>query len=281
MSGAVWFRAGLVALLLVFAAVITPAAAQELVRSEDAVVALFSLQTELTVELRVLARVESRLEQNRRDRDEARRRITQLSRELDELFDVYRAAKGPTGGGQRGQNARDIEAQIERKERDLYAAEEGASAIQDQGRRLRDQIRTMRERMSFLSQQIDTLRASLPTERESVTGVWDIVLLPSGDRGVFALFQTGTMVTGQYVLDGPFQGSLEGTLVDRNLFIQRIDSRLGRSMDLRAFLSPDGQALRGTWENHDLANGQTRTGSWSARRRQPDGSSDDAETAEP
>ncbi len=47
---------------------------QELVRSQDAVVALFSLQTELAVDLRVLNRLEQRLNQNRRDRNESQYR---------------------------------------------------------------------------------------------------------------------------------------------------------------------------------------------------------------
>jgi len=257
-----------------------PAAGQELVRSEDAVVALFSLQTELAVDLKVLERIEQRLETNRRDRDAERARVSQLSRELDELFDEYRAARGSGRDGQSA-GARDIEAQIEQKERELGAAELSSLAISDQGRRLRDEIRTMRERLAILSRQIETLQASLPTDSESVTGVWEITLLPSGDRGVFALFQTGTIVTGQYVLDGPFRGSLEGTLIDRTLFLQRIDARLGRSMDLSASLSPDGQTIRGTWENHDLANGQTRTGSWAGKRRLPEDRAEDSESGEP
>ena len=257
------------------------ATGQELVRAQDAVVALFSLQTELAVDSRVLKRLEQRLDRNRRDRNEARGRIAQVSRELDELFDQYRATRDPRASAQQPASARDIEAQVEIKERALLSEEERAAAIQNQGRRLRDEIRTLRERMYLRSEQIEALRSSLPTQNESVTGVWDVALLPSGDRGVFALFQTGTIVTGQYVLDGAFQGSLEGTLIDRKLFMQRIDSRLGRSMDLTAFLLPDGQSLRGTWENHDLANGQTRTGSWSGDRRQPDRSPGSEGTVKP
>ncbi|HET6372559.1 MAG TPA: hypothetical protein VFG76_04590, partial [Candidatus Polarisedimenticolia bacterium] len=81
-------------------------------------------------------------------------------------------------------------------------------------------------------------------------------------------------------LDGPFQGSLDGTLVDRKILLHRIDSRLGRSMDFSGFLSPDGQAIKGTWENYDLSNGQTRNGSWSARRRQPRKVGEDADGRE-
>jgi hypothetical protein len=249
----------------------------QLVRSEDAIVALFSLQTQLEVDGKMLQRLEERHTENVKLRGEARDKVAKLYVELDQLFDQYRAARqGPPpkegkedGGSPEGAAVAELEAQIEVKEQELLAAERAETGIQDEGRRLRDDIRDMREKIALLAQQIDTLQASLPTQRESLTGMWDITMMPSGDKGVFALFQSGTIVTGQYTLEGAFHGSLDGTLIDRKVLLHRIDARLGRSMDLSAFLSPDGQALRGTWENYDLANGQARTGSWSARRRQP------------
>jgi len=250
------------------------AAAQDLVRSEDAIVALFSLQTEFTVDVKVLARLEERYDRHRQDRSAATQRMSGIYAEMERLFDAYRAARRGGGRAENGSDPSDpreiprLEQLIEEKELELMGAERTLTAVQDEGRRLREQIRDKQEQMAILLQQIESLRASLPTQRESVTGIWDVTLLPGGEKGVFALFQSGTVVSGQYVLDGPFRGSLDGTLIDRRLLLQRIDERLGRSMDLSAFLSPDGQALRGTWENYDLANGQTRTGSWAARRRQ-------------
>jgi hypothetical protein len=265
-------RAGLAILALGLSA--AAAGAQDLVRSEDAIVALFSLQTEFTVDVKVLARLEERYDRNRQDRSTATQRLAGLYVDMERLFEAYRAARRSAGRGEEGSEPADpreiprLEQLIEEKELELMGAEGAIAALQDDGRRLREQIRDKHEQMAILMQQIETLRASLPTQRESVTGIWDITLLPGGEKGVFALFQSGTVVSGQYVLDGPFRGSLDGTLIDRRLLLQRIDDRLGRSMDLTAFLSPDGQSLRGTWENYDLANGQTRTGSWAARRRQ-------------
>lgn len=250
-------------------------AAQQLVRSEDAVVAVFSLQTELEVDGKVLRRLEDRLDENRRARAEARDRVGKLYEELDALFARYREAihggregepeSRPEGEGAAGVEG--LEAEIEAKQLEVMSAERTEAAIRDEGHRLREEIRRLRERMSLLAGQIDTLIGGLPSQRDTVTGIWDVTLLPSGVKGVFALFQSGTLVTGQYVLDGPFQGSLDGTLIDHKLLLHRIDARLGRSMDLTASLAQDGQALRGTWENYDLSNGQARTGSWSARRR--------------
>jgi len=255
--------------------------AQDLVRSEDAVVALFSLQTQLEVDGRVLDRLVDRHEVSRQARAAARERVDRLYTELDALFEQYRqllqagvARSEGEDGSEEGRTddrpgVQRLEDEIEAKERELIEAESAEKARQEEGRGLREQIRDVRERMALLWQRMVSLQGSLPAQKDSVTGVWDITFLPSGDHGVFALFQSGTIVTGQYVLDGPFQGSLEGTLIDRRLLLHRIDARLGRSMDLTAFLSPDGRALRGTWENYDLANGQARTGSWAATRRQP------------
>lgn len=263
-------RGGLALLALGLSA--AGAGAQDLVRSEDAIVALYSLQTEYTVDVKVLARLEERYDRNRQDRSSATQRLSGLYADMERLFDSYRAARRSRGRDDGDAvDPREIprlERLIEEKELELMGAESALTAVQDEGRRLREQIRDKQEQMAILLQQIEVLRASLPTQRESVTGIWDVTLLPGGEKGVFALFQSGTVVSGQYVLDGPFRGSLDGTLIDRRLMLQRIDDRLGRSMDFSAFLSPDGQALRGTWENYDLANGQTRTGSWAAKRRQ-------------
>ena len=281
-------RPALLACLIV--AVVMPghALAQQLVRAEDAVVALFSLQTELEVDGTMLRRLEHREEENRKERTEARRKVERTYGELDQLFTQYRSSRRPAPRvprseaepAPRGADADDseegaaerLEAQIDAKEQELLAAERAESVVQDEGRRLRDEMRRMRERMTVLAQRMESLQGSLPTQKDAVTGIWDVSILPGGEKGVFALFQSGTLVTGQYVLDGPFQGSLDGTMIDRKLLLHRIDARLGRSMDLSAFLAPDGQALRGTWENYDLSDGQPRTGSWSARRRRPAGS---------
>lgn len=251
---------------------------QQLVRSEDAVVALFSLQTELEVDNKMLRRMEARVEENGKARTEAREKVDRLYAELDELFSRYRAAiHGKAEKNQQsgeGDTVERLQTQIEAKELEVMAAERAEAGVSDEGHKLRQDVRSLKERMTLLSAQIDSLHASLPTQRESVTGIWDVTLLPSGDKGVFALFQAGTIVTGQYVIDGPFQGSLDGTLIDRKLLLHRIDSRLGRSMDFSASLSLDGEVVRGTWDNYDLSNGQARTGSWSGKRRQARGANE-------
>lgn len=257
------------AAVLMTAARSGPPEAQQIVRNEDAVVALFSIQTQIDVERKLLATAEAQYEANMRRRSEIHDRLVRLHEELESLF---RQEKGePPAGAPPNQARPPAEAEIrqaaEAKETEVLAVERAETGIQDEGRRMRDDIRRIRARVALLGRQMDSLRATLPGDRESVTGIWDISLLPSGDKGVFALWQSGTIVSGQYVLDGPFRGSLEGTLINRQLLLRRIDARLGRSMELSGYLSADGSAVQGTWLNYDLSSGRSPSGSWSGRKR--------------
>jgi len=268
LAGAVAAAVAVLAAVLL-AARSDPAAAQQMVRNEDALVALFSIQTQVDVEGRLLARAEEQYEANQRKRSEIHDRLERLHAEMEEIF---RQEKGETPEGARenresAPSAAEIRQQAEAKESEVLGVERAETGLLDEGRRMRDDIRQIRTRIAFLKGQIESLRASLPTDRDSVTGIWDISLLPSGDKGVFALWQSGTIVSGQYVLDGPFRGSLEGTLVNRQILLRRIDSRLGRSMELSGYLSADGASVQGTWLNYDLSSGRSPSGSWSARKR--------------
>jgi hypothetical protein len=91
--------------------------------------------------------------------------------------------------------------------------------------------------------------------------------MPSGQRGNFQLNQSGTLVTGTYRLDGGWDGSVQGTLVKRKVYLVRIDSQLGRSMELEGTLSGDGEQIRGSWLRYELAGTEGGSGQWSARKR--------------
>lgn len=103
---------------------------------------------------------------------------------------------------------------------------------------------------------------------EGLSGTWDLVLMPEGQRGVAGLLQTGALVSGTYELEGDWKGSLQGTLVNRKVFLVRIDSKLGKSMELEGYLSSDGQRIRGSWLNYELSGREGGTGQWTAQRRQ-------------
>jgi len=133
---------------------------------------------------------------------------------------------------------------------------------------IRAEIKDAHMRIDLLGERIGRLRKTLPSDNESLTGVWDISYLPSGDKGVYSLRQSGTLLVGEYTLEGGWKGSLQGTFVDGKVLLHRIDSKLGRSSDLEGSLAPDGRTIRGTWQNFILSGGQPSAGQWVARKRQ-------------
>ena len=250
------------------------ASAQEqtrMLRTEDALVALFTLQTEVEVEKRLLQREEARYEGNLRARTGLRDRLDTLYQELEVLFLRERAlgdGDDVSEDEEGGEIDRDeLLREAQEKEDEIRAMEGILASARDEGRRIREEVRSIQERIRALVEKQGTLRVGMPEDSSSVTGVWDVRLMPSGDRGVFALWQSGTLVSGQYILDGPYRGSLEGTLINRQLLVKRIDSSLGRVMELSAYLSEDGRTVHGTWLNYDLSSGKAPTGSWSATKR--------------
>jgi len=256
-----------IAALVSAAGVCTPGA--QIVRAEDAIVALFGLQTSLDVEQQLLVREEARYEANFTERTRLDDQLSRFYNELEALF--VREKEAAAYEEEEIEEERPTPDQIRRaaeaKEMEVRALERALASSRDEGRAIRDEIRRVKARISILSQKIAELRNTLPQDRDSVTGIWDIALMPSGDRGVFALWQSGTMVSGQYVLDGPFRGSLEGTMINRQLLVRRIDATLGRSMEFSGYVSDDGQTVQGTWLNYNLSSGAAPTGSWSARKR--------------
>ena len=268
--GSISCRGGAAAGVLVVLAASTLAVPQtpQLVRPEDALVALFGLQADVEVERRLLQREEANYDANLHQRLEIRDRLSRTYEDLEALFRQERGEEVPEARPDRDRPSEaEIRAGAEAKEDEARVLERQEAALRDEARTIRDQIRRLRARISMFNTQMETLRATLPRDRDSVTGIWDVTLMPSGDKGVFALWQTGTIVSGQYVLDGPFRGSLEGTLVNKQLLLRRIDARLGRSMELSGYVSEDGQTVQGTWTNYDLSSGRSPTGSWTAKKR--------------
>lgn len=103
-----------------------------------------------------------------------------------------------------------------------------------------------------------------------LNGTWRVVMMPREQNGAFNLVQSGTLVSGTYTLAGGWSGSLQGTLVNRKVYLVRIDSKLGRSMEFEGSLSGDGLTIRGTWLNYDLGGEGGAQGQWTATRVEPD-----------
>ena len=186
------------------------------------------------------------------ERDAASRRLQQLLSEFDAT--VQGAAPGLTETAAA-------------KDREISDVELRRVAALQKCRDIADRIREIQERAAGLEKKIASFKEGLPKTRETITGSWKITYLPSLNRGTFVLRQVGTIVQGQYQLDGGWKGSLQGTFIDGKLYIQRIDSKLGRSSELEGYLSRDGASMKGTWRNYNLTDGGVASGSWTAVRQ--------------
>jgi hypothetical protein len=245
---------------------VRPAAGAEIeadsLRPEQALLAIFALETQIQTENTLVDRVEDQYKANLEERTRYRTRLERLAADLDTAW----AAP---------EEATDAEA-LARADDELERLEKAMVLAWDEGRRLRREILTGRARLAILRGRLAELSATLPATAESLTGYWDVRLLSGGERGVFFLVQSGAVLSGEYGLEGGYKGSLQGTYVDGQVMLQRIDTRLGRIMDLDGTVAADGKSIRGTWRRHDLSSGRPATGAWSATRREPSASEEPA-----
>ncbi len=130
-----------------------------------------------------------------------------------------------------------------------------------------ERIETHLRRIALLQREAENLADREEEVPVGLTGTWDLVMLPVEQRGTCTLNQSGALVNGTYRLEGGWTGSLQGTLVNRKVFLIRIDSKLGKSMEFEGYLSGDENQIRGSWLNYELAGSEGSTGQWSAKRR--------------
>ena len=228
------------------------ARAQDLKRPEEQLAAIYALRIQLEVEQKQFDDDLQRYADVAPAREEARARVRRLSEELDGMV--------------LGKTDSTLE-EVEKREGELARAERDLDLLVVEARELRRRIRSGGDRITLLQDRLARLTRSLPTDTESVTGVWDVTYLPSSDKGVFTLRQSGTLLVGEYALEGGWRGSLQGTIVGGKVLLHRIDSKLGQSQDLEGNLSSDGRTLRGHWQNLILSGGTITTGNWVAQKR--------------
>jgi hypothetical protein len=228
-----------------------PGRTQDLKRPEEQLAAIYSLKVQLEIEQKQLDDALQRHGEIARAREEARARVIRFYQDLDAMVEGRQDGDADT---------------IRTREEQILKGEQEVASLAREGQEIRAIIRQAHERISILKDHIRRLRRTLPSDTESLTGAWNVTYLPSNDKGVFTLRQSGTLLAGEYSLEGGWKGSLQGTLVDGKVLLHRIDSKLGRSSDLEGNLSPDGKTLRGTWQNYILSGGTPTTGSWVARK---------------
>lgn len=234
-------------------AALGPAAAQDLKRPEEQLAAIYALRIQLEIEQVQLDAALQRYAAVAPAREETRARVRRLSEELDDMVQGRAEASAE---------------EIQNRETEVARAEKDLEAIASEARDLRVRIRSSHERIALLQDRLGKLRKALPSDNESLTGSWDITYLPSGDKGTFTLRQSGTLLVGEYVLEGGWRGSLQGTIVSGKVLLHRIDSKLGHSQDLDGTLSTEGRTIRGNWQNFILSGGQPTTGNWVAQKRE-------------
>jgi hypothetical protein len=229
-------------------------APDELLRPEAMLGALISIEVDREIEAEALVEEVERLSAWRVRRELALDELAAVYVDMDLLFN--------TGDSEeRGRASQDLEERIS-------DAEGRVKILGDQGRALRLRIEARRHRLGALSKRADQLLAMLPADTDALTGVWDVRLIPTRENGVFTIFQNGTLISGEYVLDGGWHGSLQGTVVGGKIFLERIDAVKGRFADLTGRIDSTGLGMRGTWNERDLTANRATEGSWVASKRQ-------------
>lgn len=144
----------------------------------------------------------------------------------------------PAGIGQAEETIAEAEARVRAGEERRRAV---ASRLVERGRRI-----------AFLSDEV-TRRRSGRSPTDPLTGRWEVVVNPGPRRGVYRLVLDGTLVSGDYGLDGGFRGSLRGTLVGERVTLQRIDAERGFDATFYGRVNAQQKRITGTWEATTLA----------------------------
>ena len=117
--------------------------------------------------------------------------------------------------------------------------------------RLAEHVRRLAALRDEMARRRDTLRSN---PADPLTGRWDVVVNPGGRRGFYRLSLDGTILSGDYVLDGGFRGSLRGTFVNDRVALERIDSERGVDAKFYGRLTTaPTRRLAGTWEGTQVA----------------------------
>ncbi len=120
-------------------------------------------------------------------------------------------------------------------------------------------------RIALLQEEVARRRSASRRAADPVTGRWEATIDPGARRGTFRLVLDGTLVSGDYTLDGGFRGSLRGTYVGERITIQRIDSERGFDATFYGRVQPQLKRITGTWEATAIAPAiGPVAGTWSA-----------------
>jgi hypothetical protein len=153
---------------------------------------------------------------------------------------------------------------------EIARREDAVSDSEQEVRGLLERRRLLADRVVERRRSITALEAEVQTRKppDAVSGRWSVTLDPGAQRGVFRMTLEGTIVAGEYTLDGGYTGSLRGTLVNDRLRLERVDSRLGFSAIFYGRVARDASSIAGTWEATTFGEGSPSAGVWKAVREE-------------
>jgi hypothetical protein len=154
--------------------------------------------------------------------------------------------------------------EILRREDAVALAEGEVRTLLDRRRLVVERIVERRRNVALLDAELRGKSRSAAAQQDLLSGRWNVTMDPGEQRGVFRMALDGTIVSGDYSLEGGFTGSLRGTLVGDRLRLERVDSQLGFVGIFYGRLARDGSSLAGTWESTTFGAGAAGAGRWRA-----------------
>ena len=188
-------------------------------------------------------------------------RLADISRRLDaalsQLASASRAVSDAVGRTDTGAD------ETARREELVADVEQDVRSLLDKRRLLVDRIVDRKRSIAMLESEVATRKAA-----DAVSGRWTVTIEPGEQRGMFRFALDGTIVSGEYTLEGGYSGSLRGTLINDRLRVERVDSKLGFTAVYIGRVARDGSTIGGTWEATTFGTGGPGSGRWSAVREE-------------
>lgn len=191
--------------------------------------------------------------------------------DVTQLTDVVRRLETATGDLATASRAvADLAGRSDAPVDEIVRREEAVGLAEQEVKTLLDRRRLLVERLVERRRNIALLDAELRGKRPAaaadlLSGRWNVSIEPGEQRGVFRVALDGTLVSGEYSLEGGFSGSLRGTLIGDRLRLERVDSQLGFTTVYYGRLARDGSQISGTWESTTFGTGAADAGRWRAQ----------------